>query len=58
MEILRIFKPSLVTFIFPTCKNIEEIVFEANLQQLLSQTLLKTANTSDIYSQIVTFYYT
>ena len=44
-----------VTFIFPTikcsvtfiCKNIEEIVFEANIQQLLSQTLLKTANTAN-----------
>ena len=33
-------------------------VSEANLQQLLSQTLLKTANTSDIYSQTVTFYST
>ena len=55
MEILRIFKPRLVTFIFPTCKNIEETVFKSNLQQLLSQTLPKTANTSDIYSQTVTF---
>ena len=45
-------------------QNIEEIVFEANLQQLLTQTFrnmktkLKTANTSDINSQTVTFYYT
>ena len=35
MEILRIFKPCLaVIFIFPTFEHIEEIVFEANLQQL------------------------
>ena len=58
MEILRIFKPRLVTFIFPTCKNIEEIVFEAKLQQLLNQTLLKIVNTSEICSQTVTFYHT
>ena len=31
MAILRVFKPPLVTFIFPTCKNIKETVFEANL---------------------------
>jgi len=37
-----------MTLIFPTCKNIEEIVFKANLQQLLCQTLLKTENTTKI----------
>ena len=52
-----------MTFIYSACKNIEEIMFEANLQQLLSQTFLdqkktlKMANTSDIYSQTITFYY-
>ena len=40
MEILKICKPCLVTYF-------GETVFEANLQQLLSQTLPKTANTSD-----------
>ena len=65
MYILRIFKPRLVQWHFySTCKNIEEIGFEANLQQLLTQTFrnmktkLKTANTSDINSQTVTFYFT
>ena len=33
MYILRIFKPRLVQWhFFSTCKNIEEIVFEANLE--------------------------
>ena len=41
IKILRFFKPCLVIFIFPTCKNIEETTFEANLQQLLSQTLVR-----------------
>ena len=31
---------SAVTFIFSTCMNIEEIVFETNLQPLLSRTFL------------------
>ena len=39
-----------VDFIFQTCKNFEEIVFEAKLQQLLSQALPKTANASYFYS--------
>ena len=46
--ILRIFKPCLVQWhFFLTCKNIEEIVFEAILQQMLTQDIPESENNTE-----------